>query len=178
MYQSVLDFWFQEIEPVQWWKKDPAFDRLIEQRFGEVLRQASRSELHEWRATARGRLAEVIVLDQFSRNVFRDTPAAFAQDTLALALTQEAIRSGALNELSESERTFLLMPYMHSESAVIHAEAEKLFEKFTPATNYQFELKHKVIIDRFGRYPHRNAILQRQSTQEELEFLQQPGSSF
>jgi uncharacterized protein (DUF924 family) len=178
MFQSVLDFWFEEIEPALWWKKDSGFDRLIENRFGVLLRQASHCELHDWRATSKGRLAEVIVLDQFSRNVYRDIPAAFAQDTLALALAQEAIRAGALDELSEPERTFLLMPYMHSESAAIHAEAEKLFKAFTPETNYQFELKHKVIIDRFGRYPHRNIVLGRESTAEELEFLQQPGSSF
>ena len=178
MFQSVLDFWFQEIEPAQRWKKDDVFDRQIEQRFGEMLRQAGQCELYTWRATAGGRLAEIIVLDQFSRNVYRDTPAAFAQDPLALALAQEGVRAGVHEELSEAERTFFLMPYMHSESAAVHIEAEKLFKTFTPAGNYEFELKHKVIIDRFGRYPHRNAILGRQSTEDELVFLQQPGSSF
>jgi uncharacterized protein (DUF924 family) len=123
-------------------------------------------------------LAEIIVLDQFSRNVYRDTPAAFAQDSLALALSQEAVQSGALNALTETERTFLLMPYMHSESRAIHVQAERLFKVHAPATNYDFELKHKLIIDRFGRYPHRNAILGRASTPEELVFLEQPGSSF
>jgi len=178
MFQSVLDFWFQEIEPSQWWKKDQAFDQLIAQRFGAVLGRASQCEFYEWRAQPAGRLAEIIVLDQFSRNVCRDTPAAFAQDPLALALAQGAVSAGALDVLSESERTFLLMPYMHSESAAIHVQAEKLFKAFTPTGNYEFELKHKLIIDRFGRYPHRNAILGRQSTSDELEFLQQPGSSF
>jgi uncharacterized protein (DUF924 family) len=178
MFQSVLDFWFQEIEPSQWWKKDQAFDELIGQRFGVVLGRAAQCEFYEWRTHPAGRLAEIIVLDQFSRNVYRDTPAAFAQDPLALALAQEAVSAGALDVLSESERTFLLMPYMHSESAAIHVQAEKLFKVFTPTGNYEFELKHKLIIDRFGRYPHRNAILGRQSTSDELEFLQQPGSSF
>ena len=178
MYQTVIDFWFQETEPSSWWKKDEAFDQLIGERFGELLRQASQCELHSWRTTAAGRLAEVIVLDQFSRNVYRDTAAAFAQDPLALALAQEAIGTGALDELSEIERTFLLMPYMHSESPVIHVEAEILFRKFAPAGNHDFELKHKAIVDRFGRYPHRNVILGRQSTEEELAFLTQPGSSF
>ena len=178
MYQTVLDFWFKEITPAHWWKKDETFDQLIKDRFGELLQQGSQCELHAWRATADGRLAEIIVLDQFSRNVYRDTPVAFAQDPLALALSQEAVQAGALNTLAEAERTFLLMPYMHSESRAIHVLAEQLFKTYTPATNYDFELKHKVIIDRFGRYPHRNTILGRESTPDELAFLAQPGSSF
>lgn len=178
MYQSVLDFWFKEITPAHWWKKDESFDLMIGERFGDLLQQGSQCELFEWRSTPAGRLAEIIVLDQFSRNVYRDTPAAFAQDPLALALSQEAVQSGALNALTETERTFLLMPYMHSESRAIHVQAERLFKAHAPATNYDFELKHKVIIDRFGRYPHRNAILGRASTPEELVFLEQPGSSF
>jgi uncharacterized protein (DUF924 family) len=97
---------------------------------------------------------------------------------MALTLSQEAIRAGALATLQANERAFLLMPYMHSESKLIHAEAEALFREHAPSTNYEFELKHKVIIDRFGRYPHRNEILKRNSTTEELEFLKQPGSSF
>jgi uncharacterized protein (DUF924 family) len=134
--------------------------------------------LYSWRATARGRLAEIIVLDQFSRNIHRNTPWAFAQDTLALGLSQAAVSAGALQELNETERAFLLMPYMHSESRLIHEQAETLFRQFTPPYNYDFELKHKTIIDRFGRYPHRNKILGRDSTSEEVEFLKQPGSAF
>ena len=118
------------------------------------------------------------MLDQFSRNIYRDTAKAFAQDAMALVLAQEAVASGALLQLNADERNFLLMPYMHSESAVIHQQAEALFKHYAPENNYQFELKHKVIIDRFGRYPHRNAILGRVSTTEELEFLKQPGSDF
>jgi len=134
--------------------------------------------LYEWRATARGRLAEVIVLDQFSRNVFRNTPQAFAQDPMALVLAQEAVAAGVLTPLEPSERSFLLLPYMHSESRQIHVVAEALYREFAPAGNYDFELKHKAIIDRFGRYPHRNEILGRESTPEEVEFLEQPGSRF
>ena len=175
---TILDFWFQELEPAQWWIKDQALDNLIRERFGEVLKRAALGEYYQWRSGARGRLAEVIVLDQFSRNVYRDTPQAFAQDPMALALAQEAVAGGALKELNADERNFLLMPYMHSESAVIHEQAEKLFKQYAPEGNYQFELKHKVIVDRFGRYPHRNAILGRDSTDEEIEFLKQPGSGF
>lgn len=174
----ILDFWFREIEPAFWWKKDAAFDELIRQRFGEVLSQAMLCECYAWRSTAHGRLAEIIVLDQFSRNIFRDTPGAFAQDPMALALAQEAVAAGVLQTLSPDERNFLLMPYMHSESRLIHEQAEMLFKAYAPEGNYQFELKHKVIIDRFGRYPHRNAILGRESTAEEAEFLKQPGSGF
>ena len=97
---------------------------------------------------------------------------------MALALAQEAVANGALQELNEAERTFLLMPYMHSESAVIHQQAEQLFLEHAPRKNYEFEIKHKVIIDRFGPYPHRNEVLGRKSTDEELEFLKQPGSGF
>lgn len=174
----ILDFWFREIEPAFWWKKDAAFDELIRHRFGEVLSQAILCECYAWRSTAQGRLAEIIVLDQFSRNVFRDTPGAFAQDPMALALAQEAVAAGVLHTLSPDERNFLLMPYMHSESRLIHEQAETLFKAYAPEGNYQFELKHKVIVDRFGRYPHRNAILGRESTAEEAEFLKQPGSGF
>jgi uncharacterized protein (DUF924 family) len=176
--EDVLRFWFHELQPQAWWTVDPALDETIQSRFGERLQQAIAGELWSWRTSARGRLAEVIVLDQFSRNVFRGTPQAFAQDPQALALAQEAVRDGALQALSDIERAFLLLPYMHSESRVIHAEAEVLYERFAPRENYEFELRHKVIVDRFGRYPHRNAILGRASTAEELEFLRQPGSSF
>lgn len=175
---TVLAFWFEEITPEAWWKADPAFDALIRNRFSDLLAQASQGELFSWRAGARGRLAEIIVLDQFSRNIHRDTPRAFSQDAMALALSQEAVAAGAHRQLAEMERAFLLMPYMHSESRLIHVEAERLFKAFTPANNYEFELKHKAIVDRFGRYPHRNAILGRTSTAEEVEFLKQPGSRF
>ncbi|WP_214000777.1 DUF924 family protein [Arsukibacterium sp.] len=178
MPQQILDFWFAEIKPSQWWAKDADFDQFIASRFGDVLQQAKQGELYRWRSDAQGRLAEIIVLDQFSRNVYRDTAAAFAQDPMALALAQEAVAGGALSQLNPDERSFLLLPYMHSESATIHLLAEQLYKEQAPETNYQFELKHKAIIDRFGRYPHRNAILGRQSTAEELEFLKQPGSGF
>lgn len=178
MHKEVLDFWLKETDPKQWWQVDPAFDQTIESRFGHVLEQASQAELFSWRSTDQGRLAEIIVLDQFSRNIYRDTPQAFSQDPMSLALAQEAVEQGALECLDEDERCFLLMPYMHSESAVIHLEAEKLFKRYTPETNYDFELRHKAIIDRFGRYPHRNAIVGRESTPKEIEFLAQPGSSF
>ncbi len=177
-YSSVLSFWFEEIAPAQWWKVDPAFDRLVRERFGALLKQALAGELHAWRREPAGRLAEVIVLDQFSRNIHRGTPQAFAADPVALVLAQEAVAAGADRALPEERRVFLYMPYMHSESRAVHVVAEGLFRALGRANSLDFELRHKAIIDRFGRYPHRNAILGRPSTGEELAFLEQPGSSF
>jgi uncharacterized protein (DUF924 family) len=178
MPQSVLQFWFHEIKPAQWWAVDPGFDRLVTQRFGELHAQAVRAELFAWRSNPRGRLAEVIVLDQFSRNIFRGDRRAFEADALALGLAQEAVAAKADLALSPEERAFLYMPYMHSESKAIHAVADRLFLENTPQNNHGFELRHKAIIDRFSRYPHRNAVLGRSSTPEEIAFLTEPGSRF
>jgi uncharacterized protein (DUF924 family) len=173
----VLHFWFDEISPEQWWRRDPVFDQTVRSRFAELHEAASRAELWTWRATASGRFAEIIVLDQFSRNMYRDDARAFACDALALALAQEAVRVGADLEIVPEQRAFIYMPYMHSESRLIHATAAELFRERAPA-NLDYELRHKAIIDRFGRFPHRNAVLGRTSTTQELAFLAEPGSSF
>lgn len=178
MYEKVLYFWFEEIENAYWWKKDKSFDLQIKNRFMDLHEKAAHCELSAWRESPRGRLAEIIILDQFSRNVFRDQEMSFQQDPLALALSQEAISNNAHKQLNKMECCFLYMPFMHSESLAIHETAVKLFEELGNSANYEFELKHKAIIERFGRYPHRNAILQRKSTPEELEFLEHAGSSF
>ena len=178
MYREILRFWFEEIDQSQWWAKDDDFDKLIIGRFSEVHAKATHCELFEWRVDAKGRLAEIIVLDQFSRNMFRGSALAFANDSLALALSQEAISSKADKVLSPIERSFLYMPFMHSESLVIHEVAIDLFQKNGIKNNLDFELRHKQIIEKFGRYPHRNGILGRESTTEEIEFLKQPGSGF
>ena len=178
MHTEILSFWFQEIEAKLWFASDKNFDDLIRQRFLGVMQSAAVGELYPWRSSAEGRLAEIIALDQFSRNVYRNTPQAFAQDPIALVLAQEAVASGALPSLTPTQRGFLLLPYMHSESRRIHVVAEALYKEFAPSGNYEFELMHKEIIDRFGRYPHRNEILGRTSTPEEAEFLTQPGSRF
>ncbi|GAA4354773.1 DUF924 family protein [Kangiella marina] len=180
---DILSFWFQELQPKDWWVKSYDLDNRIAGRFGECHLAASLGELESWRRQGReysasGLLAEIIVLDQFSRNIFRDSPKAFAQDAQALTLSQLAVSLGLDSTLTDSEKQFLYMPYMHSESRVIHQHAVPLFKALGDDKGYSFELKHKEIIDRFGRYPHRNSILGRQSTDEELEFLQQPGSSF
>lgn len=174
---KILNFWFEEIAPKAWWVKDAEFDALIRSRFAATLAQAKRGELYHWRGTAGGRLAEILVLDQFSRNIHRDTPAAFEADPMALVLAQEAIALGVDEALPQGQVAFLYMPYMHSESAIIHEVALRLFGR-NASGNLEFERRHKDIIDRFGRYPHRNAILGRESTEEELAFLRQPGSGF
>jgi uncharacterized protein (DUF924 family) len=176
--QSILTFWFEELTPKQHFVKDPALDEIIRARFGNTLEAAARCELFGWRTTAEGRLAEIIVLDQFSRNVYRDTPRAFAQDALALVLAQELVASTQDHRLPSAQRVFAYMPYMHSESALVHAQAVALFSQPGIEGNLDFELRHKSIIDRFGRFPHRNAILGRSSSAEELVFLSEPGSSF
>lgn len=175
---EVIHFWFDETEPKQRFGKDPEFDELIRSRFGEIHTRALQGLLYTWREHPLDSLAEIIVLDQFSRNLYRDSAQAFAADTLALVLAQEAIRKKFDQELEDGKKAFLYMPFMHSESAEIHEIALYLFDQPGLEENFNFELRHKEIIDRFGRYPHRNQAVGRESTAEELEFLSQPGSSF
>lgn len=175
---SVLHFWFRELTPEQWFAKDDMLDERIRLRFGFTHWAAVRGELYNWRETARGRLAEILVLDQFSRNIHRNTAKAFASDAQALALAQEAVRAGADEELEAQEKSFLYMPFMHSESELIHNLSLELFRQPGLEESLKYELAHKAIIERFGRYPHRNAVLGRVSSLEEEEFLQQPGSTF
>jgi uncharacterized protein (DUF924 family) len=174
----VISYWFEEVNPEDWWKGSSQFDLLIKEKFLDVHAAAGRCELFRWRENALGRLAEIIVLDQFSRHIFRGKPESFAHDPLALALAQEAIRNDAQGKLGISQKAFLYMPFMHSESARIHEIAAELFAEPGLEKHLDYELRHKTIIDRFGRYPHRNKTLGRESTAEELEFLKQPGSSF
>ncbi|MGX7244880.1 DUF924 family protein [Enterococcus quebecensis] len=177
-YQEILTFWFDECSPSQWFEKDLSFDALIKKRFLNIHGQVSRGEKSSWRKTIEGRLAEIIVLDQFSRNLFRDSAQSFAYDGMALVLTQEAIATGELDALTTEQRAFLYMPLMHSESLVIHEEALKCFSDQGMEQNLAFEYKHRDILVRFGRYPHRNKVLGRPSTEEEIAFLKEPGSSF
>ncbi|MBN4059744.1 MAG: hypothetical protein COA71_03345 [SAR86 cluster bacterium] len=177
-YEDVINFWFEEIEPAQHWKKDIEFDGMIAERFGKLHHQATLCELFDWRESPLGRLAEIIVLDQFSRNMYRDTPLSFAYDPQALTLAQEAVALEADETLSTLQRTFLYMPYMHSESLKVHEVALALYTKNGVQSNLDFEIQHNKIIEQFGRYPHRNAILGRESSPAEEDFLKQPGSSF
>lgn len=175
---TILDFWFNELTPKQWWTQSAELDQQIKTRFGALHQAASCGELYSWRETASGVLAEIIILDQFSRNIHRNHPLAFACDALALGLAQMAVANKTDQELDNTRRSFLYMPYMHSESLIIHKIAVALFSAQGMEQNLDFELQHKAIIDRFGRYPHRNNILGRISTPEEVDFLKTPGSSF
>ena len=176
--QDILHFWFEELSAKQHFSKDAALDASITARFGATLEAAARCELWDWRSSAQGRLAEIIVLDQFSRNIHRDTPRSFAQDPVALALAQELVASGLDPSLPPQQRAFAYMPYMHSESALVHAQSIALFTQLGAEDTLRFARHHQSIIERFGRYPHRNALLGRASTAQELAFLSGPGSSF
>ena len=178
MIETVLSFWFERHGPDQWWAKDPSFDEAIRTEFGALHARAALGELHDWRAEPEGRLAEIIVLDQFSRNLYRDDARAFACDGMALVLAQESVRIGADRAVLPDRRKFFYMPYEHSESLRIHEIAVTLFESLGEPESLDYELQHKAIVDRFGRYPHRNKALSRTSTAEEIAFLETPGSSF
>lgn len=176
--KEVNQFWFEELTQKDWWTKSEELDSKIKQRFGQLHQMAKEGKLESARNSPEARLAEIIILDQFSRNIYRDTPDSFACDELALALAKEAVANGDDMKLPEVKRTFIYMPYMHSENLVDHNEAVKLFESLGSEEHLKFEHAHRDIIVRFGRYPHRNKVLGRESTQEELDFLTQPGSSF
>lgn len=175
---NVLHFWFQELTPNLRFAKSEALDQKIRERFLETFEAALAGKTAEWRKTPEGRLAEIIVLDQFSRNMFRDTAKAFSGDALALQLAQAAVAASDDQKIPIDQRAFLYMPYMHSEDPKVHEHAVELFSQKGLEYNLRFEYAHKKIIDRFGRYPHRNEALGRVSTPEELEFLQEDGSSF
>ena len=176
----VLNFWFEELAPKDWFNPSSPdeLDATIRKKFQPLHEKAAACELFEWRSTPRGSLAEIIVLDQFSRNIYRNTPKASAHDALALVLAQGAVAKGFDEGLKSSELSFLYMPFMHSESSIIHEKAVDLYSAPGLEFNLDFEMKHKKIIDRFGRYPHRNKILGRETTEEEEAFLKEPDSSF
>lgn len=176
--QTILDFWFEEIDSSCWFTQSDSFDAMLRDRFQGWHYCAAQGELFSWRSTPQGQLAEIVILDQFSRNLFRNQPQAFAYDGMALVLAQAAIAAGAPIQLSLDQRRFLYMPFMHSESLIIHDMALHLFSEPGMEFNLDYERQHRAIIARFGRYPHRNQVLGRHSSAEELAFLAEPGSSF
>ena len=177
-FKDVLSFWFDEENSGSWWAKNAEFDAECTRRFRTLHTSATRGELFGWRAAPEGRLAEIILLDQLSRNIYRERPEAFASDPQALVLAQEAVRAGDDVRIESSRRSFIYMPYMHSESPTIQAESLRLFTALGDAKSLGFAERHKEIIDQFGRYPHRNGILDRESTGDEIAFLAGPNSSF
>jgi uncharacterized protein (DUF924 family) len=174
----VLDFWFKQLEPDQWFEKSDDLDAEIRCRFKDLYVQILAGEHEDWQQSAEGSLATILVLDQFSRNMFRDQAQAFAADDKALVVAQMAVKNQFVKALEPRQQTFVYMPYMHSEDLSIHEKAVELFKALGNETVLDYEYKHKAIIDRFERYPHRNKILGRTSTPEELAFLKQPNSSF
>jgi len=186
--QAILDFWFGPPESaaygtprVAWFRKDAAFDAEIRLRFGAVLETGLAGGLAEWTAP-RAALARVLVLDQFTRNCYRDSARAFAGDPQALAAATAAVDQGKDRELNPVERWFLYMPFEHSESTAAQTRSLALFTQLRDETGLADPLiwaeKHAVVIRRFGRYPHRNALLGRASTAEEITFLATQGSNF
>ncbi len=190
--RAVLEFWFDKDSKPLWFVQNDDFDQKIQEKFGDLWQKACFGECASWRRhedidanqydivllNLAGRLAEIIVLDQFSRNLNRNQAAAFAQDPMALVLAQEAVYQEVFDTLPIHWRKFMIMPMMHSESLVIHEKYLHLFEKLDDPETLDFEHRHAAILKQFGRYPHRNAALGRKSSEAELEFLQQPNSSF
>ena len=193
--EEVLAFWFAPDAPASsedgagafptrrhWFHKDPAFDATIRERFGALMAQAVAGGLGEWCDTPRGALARVILLDQFTRNAFRDTPDAFAGDARALATASDAIARGHDRALAPVERWFLYMPFQHSESVDEQRRSVDLFRALARDTGLtepvDWAERHAEVVRLFGRFPHRNAILGRASSPEEIEFLRSPGSRF
>ncbi|WP_409970223.1 DUF924 family protein [Piscinibacter sp.] len=188
--QEVLDFWFGAAGSAErgkaraaWFRKDPAFDALIAGRFGAQIEQALAGGLREWEAEPGSALARILLLDQFTRNVFRDTPRAFEGDALALPAARRMVARGHDLALAPFERSFVYLPFEHAEDMAAQDEAVRLFERLAAASPecadmLPYSHRHRDIVARFGRFPHRNAILGRASTAEEAEFLLQPGSGF
>ncbi len=173
---DVMAFWFDELGEDAWFKKSDDVDRTIAMRFGDLYRSALAGEMDDWQATAAGSVALVIVLDQFGRNMFRGRPEAFGGDALALQIAKAAIERGFEGEMSAGERYFLYMPFMHSESLADQDRCVACFEALGDGVKYA--QGHRDIVARFGRFPHRNDVLGRESSDEERQFLTQPGSSY
>ena len=175
---KINHFWFEEISPMQRFQKDADFDALLAEKFGTLVQDALGARLDSWAARKDGTIALILLLDQMTRNIHRDTPLAFAGDEMAVAHALNAVQKGFLDEGKTAQNQFILMPLMHSEELAIHIKAQPLFAKYTSDMVVEYLDKHRVIIERFGRCPHRNAILGRPSTDEEIAFLETPNSSF
>ena len=175
----VLSFWFEEITPENWFTKSTDFDKRLATQFETLVLQALNGQLDRWAGGSDGCLALILLLDQMTRNIYRDTPKAFAGDEIACALSLRAAADKKIEaESHEAKRQFFLMPMMHSEDLNIQKQSLPLFKALTSENTYDYAVKHHDIIERFGRFPHRNHILNRPSSNEELAFLTQQGSSF
>ena len=181
--KAILDFWFIQSGMKDWFKKDSQYDARIQKLFLKDLEKAINSEYEEWQDTAEECVALVILLDQFSRNLFRDNPKAFEQDYKTRLIVNEGVDRGYLEELSQTKIHFFLMPLIHSEDLSDHIFGHNLIDTYLKTYEHYDKIKtswnnHTVPIKKFGRYPHRNKILGRKSTEEENNFLKQPNSSW
>ena len=178
--QDVLSFWFEEISPAQWFHVNEAFDQMIRSRFGALYTMAMNGVYDDWGRTVDGSLALGLVLDQFPRNMIRDTPAAFGSDAKALEVERRAIGLGYDHVVAVHKRRFLYLPFEHSEILADQLTSLELFETMREddPLSYDYALRHYKLIERFGRFPHRNAILVRASTPDELAFLSEHGRGF
>ena len=181
--KAILDFWFIQSSMEDWFKKDDKYDEKIKKLFLDDLKKATNNEYDEWQDTAKECVALVILLDQFSRNLYRDSSTAFAQDYKTRLIVNEAVDRGYLEELEQNKIHFLLMPLIHSEDISDHIFGHKLIDTYLKSFEHFDKIKkawndHTIPIKKFGRYPHRNKILKRKSTPEEEAFLNQPDSSW
>jgi len=195
--EDILAFWFgsesddsatAEAQKKLWWAKDAVVDAEIRERYGALVASAAGGAHREWAREPRGRLALILLFDQFPRNIYRDTPQAFAHDGLALRLALDGIVAGADRSLRAIERVFFYLPLEHAETIEMQERSVALFTALaagvpeadhgTFAGFVDYAVRHRDIVHRFGRFPHRNRILGRESTAEEIAFLEQPGSSF
>jgi uncharacterized protein (DUF924 family) len=194
---DILEFWFgthagdtatAQAQKKLWWAKDAVVDAGIRERYGALVAAAAAGAHREWAREPRGRLALILLFDQFPRNIYRDTPQAFAHDGQALRLALDGVAAGADRQLRAIERVFLYLPLEHAESTAMQEQSVELFTALAAsapepdrpvfAGYLDYALRHRDVMRRFGRFPHRNRILRRASTPEEIEFLKQPGSSF
>ena len=176
--KSILDFWFIECSPKMWFKKNDKFDALIRNRFLNLIKKSLKTNIDDVNIALDTYLSLIILLDQFTRNVFRNSSKSFEGDNKAVKLTKIAIDNNFIKGSNHHYNSFFLMPLMHSENILDHRLGLPLFKKFTNENTFKFALKHKDIIDKFDRFPHRNNVLGRISTKSELEFLKLPGSRF
>jgi uncharacterized protein (DUF924 family) len=177
--QEILDFWFNDIERADWYRKSEVFDAQMRMRFSTQVEQALAGALNGWAVSPDGRLALILLLDQMTRNLFRDTPRAFVGDGAALALSQAALQDGQLDkEPNVFRRIFTLMPLMHSEDLAVQKQSVTLFQKYADEKSSDYAQRHLDVIEKYGRFPHRNAILGRASTKAEKQYLAQPNAGF
>ena len=176
--KSILDFWFIECTPQMWFKKNIKFDELIRSRFLNAVKKSLKTNINDVNIALDTYLSLIILLDQFTRNVFRNSSKSFEGDNKAVKLTKIAIDNNFIKGSNHHYNSFFLMPLMHSENILDHQLGLPLFKKFTNENTFKFAVKHKDIIDKFDRFPHRNNVLGRISTKSELEFLKLPGSRF